>query len=205
MLWCIFADYAIYCISVCVIKSVDISNTTGTKSCISRNYWWVYLLGYHATIRAYTVHFQTDWYTCIWKEINRKPCCLLVRKEKRRNVLQYAMWEKRSYFLASRSSDNTHRMETFLSSIVNVNTKYLVFNHMKQLIIWLTSKVLLSRNGSGVYFACGDVRSLVLPRVPLWTIHNGVFDAPTVYILTWPRLTVSVLTIYCIQRQYVSF
>ena len=41
--------------------------------------------------------------------------------------------------------------------------------------------------------------------LPLWTIHNGVFDAPTVYILTWPRFTVSVLTIYCIQRQYLSF
>ena len=27
----------------------------------------------------------------------------------------------------------------------------------------------------------------------LWTIHNGVFDAPTVYILTWPRFAVSVL------------
>ena len=39
----------------------------------------------------------------------------------------------------------------------------------------------------------------------LWTIHNGVFDAPTVYILTWPHFTVSVLTIYCIQRQYLSF
>ena len=41
--------------------------------------------------------------------------------------------------------------------------------------------------------------------ITLWTIHNGVFDAPTVYILTWPRFTVKVLTIYCIQRQYLSF
>ena len=40
--------------------------------------------------------------------------------------------------------------------------------------------------------------------LPLWTIHNGVFDAPTVYILTWQRFTVSVLTIYCIQRQILK-
>ena len=30
----------------------------------------------------------------------------------------------------------------------------------------------------------------------LWLIQNRVFDAPTVYILTWPWFTVSVLTIY---------
>ena len=39
----------------------------------------------------------------------------------------------------------------------------------------------------------------------LWTIHNGVFDAPTIYILTWPRFTVCVLTDYCIQRHFLSF
>ena len=52
------------------------------------------------------------------------------------------------------------------------------------------------------------VRTLVPDEVahrPLWTIHNGVFDAPIVYILTWPHLNVSVFTIYCIQRQYLSF
>ena len=42
-------------------------------------------------------------------------------------------------------------------------------------------------------------------QTSLWTIHNGVFDAPTVYILTWPRFTVKMLAIYCIQRQYLSF
>ena len=39
----------------------------------------------------------------------------------------------------------------------------------------------------------------------LWTIHNGVFDKPTVCIPTWSRFTASVLTIHCIQRQYWSF
>ena len=47
--------------------------------------------------------------------------------------------------------------------------------------------------------------TLMCPICPLWTIHNGVCDAPTVYNLTWPHFTVKVLTIYCIQRQYLSF
>ena len=33
-----------------------------TKSCNSRQYWRVHYLGYYATIRVDTAHFETDWY-----------------------------------------------------------------------------------------------------------------------------------------------
>ena len=40
----------------------------------------------------------------------------------------------------------------------------------------------------------------------LWTIHNGVFDAPTVFkILIWPHFTVKVLTIYAYKDNTEAF
>ena len=56
-----------------------------------------------------------------------------------------------------------------------------------------------------LFFSVESENVIQIALTSLWTIRNGAFDAPTVYILTWPHFTVSVLTFNCIQRQYLSF